>query len=222
MGFKCICPLGRNLIKLFVINTLLLVLLTACAVSTPSATVLPVTPAPTPTPFTDYTMGALEVPAGQFQFIEYTSSSTCSAECNCPVVEPPRSLYELTGEGWLWVDPDAMGGAQALTGMMDGGFSGFYGYGQWREGIYPITSLPYSAPPYDVLQVYSIRSDGSAVVSIQGQVMLLLPGETWSDSSLSIWESPPGCTKRYDSRLTNHGFLSREQIHACPDRYHCE
>ena len=111
------------------------------------------------------------------------------------------------------MDPEVLGGAQILTGMMDDGLSGFYGYGQWREGIYPITSLPFSGTPYDVLQIYSIHPDGSVVVSIQERVLLLKPGETWSDSSLSMWESPPGCTIQYESRLTNHGFLTREQIH---------
>jgi hypothetical protein len=131
-------------------------------------------------------------------------------------------VYEFTGEGWLWVDPEALGGAQTLTGMMDDGLSGFFGYGQWREGIYLITSLPFSGAANNVLQIYSIRPDGSVVVSIQERALLLKSGESWSDSSLSMWEAPPGCTIRYDSRLTNRGFLTREQIHACPDRYNCE
>lgn len=204
------------------LTSFLLTLLTACSAVPPSATAFPATPAPTQTPFTDYSVGALDVPPGRFLFIEYTPNSTCSPECNCPVVEPPRNLYEFTGDGCLWMDPEAFRGGQVLDELMDAGLTGLYGYGQWREGIYPISSLPYSAPPYDVLQIYSIRSDGSVIVSIQERVMLLLPGETWSNSSLSMWESPPGCTKRYDSRLTNYGFLSREQIRTCPDRSECE
>ena len=222
MELKCFYPMGRKFKTISIIIALLLVLPTACVTAPSSTTALPTVTVPTPASLIDYDAGTLEVPPGQFLFIEYSQSSTCSSECNCPVVEPPRSLYEFTGEGWLWMDPGAFGGPQALTKLMDAGLPGFYGYGQWREGIYPITGLPYSAPPYEVMHIDSIRSDGSVVVGIHEQILVLKSGETWSNSSLSMWESPPGCMKQYDSRLANHGFLTWEQVHACPDRYNCE
>jgi len=198
---------------------LILLIPSACSSGIPPAA----SPAPTPaiapasTSFTDYATGSADVPVGQYLFIEYAQSETCSQECNCPDVEPPRSVYGFDGEGNLWMEPDAFGGVETLNGLLDGGLPGFYGSGRWQEKIDPITGLPFSAPSYDVMQILSIRPDGSAVVSTGGTVMLLAARETWSNSSLSMWESPPGCMKQYDTRVTNHGFISRGQIRTYPN-----
>ena len=201
---------------------ILFLLLSACSTTQMSSTPPPATPAPTPTLFTDYTMGSIDIPPGQFLFVEFNQSSTCSSECNCPVVEPARSIYGFNEDGSLWIDPDALGGEEVLKVLQEAAIPGLYGYGQWQERIYAIDNIPFVSPLYGELQIFSIRADGSMVVDTQNRVMLLASGETWSNSSLAMLESPPGCTIRYDTQVTNHGYLTWEQIHSCPMRNGCQ
>jgi hypothetical protein len=205
--------------RLFVIQCSIIVCaVTASACSTspiviPTATLIPVTATPNLELAENFSIGTSDTPEGKYLFIELHEYDSCSDACQCPAVEPPMWAYEwYSGELCLtnneYYDRSFPASAAApVTPLL-----GFYGAGRWQERLIPITALPFEEY---YLPIYSVDTDGSIVIGLQGKNYFLRPGQSWYESGTYKSEPPDGCTKYYENRLINHGLIAREQIKAC-------
>jgi hypothetical protein len=188
--------------------------MTAC-ISSNIPTTLAVSPTPILKRVEYFTIGFSQIPNNMYLFVEDYYSDECSEQCNCPVVEPPKRIYELTSAGELCMDehiykqlfPDE--GSNSSSGS----FLGLFGYGRWREGLSAIYTLPFNY--YDII-IHSVGPDGIIVIGLQGEEYFLKPGESWFNSGSYKREPPAGCIKSYSERITNYGLLDRQQIKPWP------
>lgn len=88
-------------------------------------------------------------------------------------------------------------------------FLGLFGYGEWRENLSAIKTLPYSE--YGTT-VYGVDSDGVIVIDVQGKAYLLKPGQSWLFGGSYMSYAEEGCSVHYETRLTNYGLLERQQF----------
>jgi hypothetical protein len=165
----------------------------------------PVPPTPTLEPATNFEKGISQVPKGYYIFIELRNREECSSECQCAPA-PVRMLYDIDSSGVLWTDLFNLN--EALTKPI----VGFFGFGNWRDQLYVIDSLPYKVPPYDAATVYSIDDKGVAIMEYFGKTFYIKPGQSWTNEGNEKREPPAGCSIDYGTTLTNHGLLSRAEI----------
>jgi hypothetical protein len=173
-------------------------------------TAMPLTETPIPSlptlePATKFDEGVSQVPNGYFIFIEIRTYSICSSECQC-APGPVRQLYDVDSSGVLWTDLFNLD--QILTKPI----IGFFGFGDWRDQLYVIDSLPYRIPPYDAAIVHSIDDKGIVVMEYYGKTFYIKPSESWTNNGKQKREPPIGCIIDYGSTLTNYGLLSRTKI----------
>jgi hypothetical protein len=209
----------RKIVWLAII--ILMLGITAC--SSPSATTqatdipaamatISIPPTPDLEPAENYADGTSDIPAGMIVFVELYTSSDCSWQCQCPVVEPPRQIYEWSSPGNLCTLDEYLYNSYFLTStstISPTAIAGLFGYGRWHEKLSAINAFPYEEY---YIPIYGANADGSIVVGLQGKKYFLKPGQSWTDSGTYKDEPPAGCSKSYMDRLTNYGFVKREDI----------
>ena len=201
-------------------STLIVVLvISACnslqmPVSTLSVTdtPLPVPPTAALDPAENYEIGVSQVPTGMYLFVEaYTIDECSQGKCGCPAVEPPRAVYTWNLVGDLIVNKYYYQKyfSDSTSTVSSTSLSGLFGYGEWRENLSAINTLPHNE--YGTT-IYSVDSDGGIVIDIQGKAYLLKPGQSWLKSGRYPSYIQEGCSVHYETRLTNYGLLKRQQI----------
>lgn len=157
----------------------------------------------------DYEKGISNIPEGYYIFLEFRTSSVCSDECHCPVVEAPAPLYEFTSAGELWIERDLQD-----FPTLSSPIAGFFVVNDWGGHVYVVDALPFTLEPGDttIATVYSVASDGTAVVEVFGETYFIKPGQAWTDSSEIRQEPPAGCRVSYSTSLANFGLFSETQI----------
>ena len=175
-------------------------------------TPLPVHPTVALDPAENYQIGVSQIPTGLYLFVEaYTIDECSQGQCGCPVVEPPRSAYVWNSVGDLLVNTYYYQKyfSDSTSTVSSTSLLGLFGYGEWRENLSAINSLPYNE--YDTT-IYSVDLDGGIVIDIQGKAYLLKPGQSWLKSGSYPSYVQEGCRVHYEMRLTNYGLLKRQQI----------
>jgi hypothetical protein len=171
----------------------------------------------------DFEKGISNIPEGYYLFLEYFGRSACSGECNCPVVEAPAPLYEITSSGELWIERDlgvTPTGESWIRKDLEGRLTlsspiaGFFVFNDWGGGVYVMDTLPFTLTPGDtaIAAVYSVDAEGTAVVEIFGETYFIKPGQSWTDSGDVRQEPPKGCHVSYSTRVTNFGLYPQTQI----------
>jgi len=196
--------------------------MTACspsfssAIQTANVKETQISAAPTPAleSAENYPTGISQIPMGKYLFVELSIYDDCSEECDCPVVEPPRSVYEWSSSGELCMDEYFYQHyfTDSTEAVPPPSILGFFGYGRWREEFSAINTLPYNEY---YIPVYSIDSNGVIVIGIKGKKYFLEPGQTWVDSGQYESEPPVGCIIYYTNTMRNYGLLMEDQIHPC-------
>lgn len=157
--------------------------------------------------------GISQVPVGYFVFLEISTYSYCSTECNC-APGPVRILYNYSSSGELWTD------LFDLNNILEKPIVGLFGFGDWHDQLYVIDKLPYKIPPYDAAAVYNVNAEGVAIMEYMGKSFYIKPGQSWTNDGNEKRESPVGCSIAYGSKLTNYGLLTRDKIHFGDPNYH--
>jgi hypothetical protein len=125
--------------------------------------------------------------------------------CTRAIAPPP---YQFTSSGELVTDqPDII---SALSETIVG-FYGFAGTSAVRR-LYVIDALPYKPSPGEMFTIYSIDSQGTATVGVDGLTYFIKPGQAWLDSGDVMHWPPIGCHMSYNIRLSNYGLVSQAQI----------
>ncbi|MBI3176236.1 MAG: hypothetical protein HYZ25_21130 [Chloroflexi bacterium] len=178
----------------------------------------------------NFEKGISKIPEGYSIFLEYVGRSVCSDQCNC-APEAPAPLYEFTSSDELWIERD-LGVTSTgepwiekdLEGLptLSSPIVGFFVFNDWGGRIYVVDTLPFTLDPGDtpIATLYSVDTDGTAVVEVYGETYFIKPGQSWTDSGDTRREPPFGCHISYTTSLTNFGLFSQKQIRfGYPDRH---
>ena len=169
---------------------------------------------PTLEPAETYAYGASQIPTGMILFAELAYSDDCSEQCRCPVVEPPRRVYEWTSPNQLCIYEDFYNEyfPEPTSDISSISVLGLFGYGRYDEGLSLINALPYNEFH---IPIYSVDSNGVIVIGLEGREYFLNPGQSWVNSYSSKSEPPAGCSIYHWERFTNYGLLEHQDINPC-------
>lgn len=168
-----------------------------------------VTPIPPPelVPGVDYIEGAAEVPPGHYLLVEFITEITL-CQGGGLMIDFPDYEYENGTLSGLVVYPDEHDPALPIIGYFGryekpapGQGSGAY------STLTAFQSLPFRHPrrPGAVL---SVDGKGTVVADVNGKVVELEPGESWSYVEDACEES----NETYEHTFINQGFLEESQI----------
>jgi hypothetical protein len=169
---------------------------------------------PTLVPALGFVEGVAEIPPGQYLFVEFYSSTGCSGSgnCPCPAPGPVRPAYSYSsGVLHLAMLDDRQLPADWTPEDLPPNTVGFFGVGEFNAHIYTITSFPYESDGKTVV-IYNVDSQEKIAAKVFGSTYFFNPGQSWVENTKDRQGMPWGCYMTYTSRVTNYGFLTKEQL----------
>jgi hypothetical protein len=175
------------------------------------------TPPPTPTPIPS-PMPDIPIPPDRVLFLEMEASADGKLVEGEPVrVHVAPSAYTMK-DGVLRSDEPIFASSRLLLGESVV-LSGAAGGGAYRR-IYESSFLPVErsiggtyVPLELTARIEAVEPDGTVHVVLNGESVVLRPGQRWMRSELQIVETERS-TIEYASRITfqNHGLLARDDV----------
>jgi hypothetical protein len=60
--------------------------------------------------------------------------------------------------------------------------------------------------------IYNVDAQSKIAAEVFGSTYFFKPGQSWVENIKDRQNMPWGCTMTYTSRVTNYGFLTKEQL----------
>ncbi len=186
---------------------------TLASTSTPPTTTLTLQPA------VKYTEGLSEIPPGQFLFVEYWVTTSGTGQCDgAAMIDFPGYLFSSGTLDAPNVDL-GRGRRNSLTSVI-----GLFGMGESRAGamgggissrLDVIDTLPYALVSNKEAIIHSVDAQGTIVAEITGETFFIKPGQSWLRQNEV--DPSPQCHQVTTARLTNYGFLDKDQVQIARD-----
>lgn len=158
----------------------------------------------------DYIEGAAEVPAGKYLLVELKTEVTPCGRWPI-LMDFPNYNYQNGLLSGLASYPDEYDPENPIIGYFGHYITPASGKGSGsRSGLTAFQSLPFQRTDLSIT-ILSIQSQGTIVVEIDGAILDLDPGESWSyrtKEKSTCWYQH----ERHDHTFINQGFLEESQI----------